>query len=647
MQDVMQDQGSLSAPASGEDPAEALELQDTLAKLQRYGKAIDAHWAPWLTEAEECFNFVAGHQWAQADMDRMKTEGKIPVTFNRMGPVIDAVSGAEILGRQQVKYSPRTPGDVQVNEVITQAAEWVRDQCDAGGEESDAFRDCFICGLGYTETRTDYEENPKGKIIIEGGPAMKCLPDPNARKPNAIDARYLRYRNEMSLDEFEELYPDEAPNLSDPQSGMKKTSNSPRDDYDKDGKKKGQDTVSVDLWQWYETRKVYLVPSTDGQGVVEYPAEIFEQLQAAAKEAGRDLPYATRNERVYFEAVLCGERWLEKPKQLRNRTFRFKFVTGKRDKTQGVWYGLARPMKDPQKWANAFFSMVLHIIRTNAKGGLIMERGAEGGESEDPIRDQKAFEETFAKSDEITWVAPGALSEQRIKPKPAPQIPAALAQLFQQSVDAIRDTSGVSQEMMGLVEANQPGVLEHQRKQASFAILAAFFDSFRRYRKFQGELLLRMMKDLPPETLIRIVADDDKEKYVPLALGFRQDQGVEDYDIIVDEAPAGPNQKDKTWALLTQIMPAVKELMTPELWIAALRFSPLPSAFVEKVASIINKAPDDQKAQMMDQFRMAMMQMQGQKLQADIRETNASASIKEVKAQTAATFPDPSPQVAA
>lgn len=632
-----------SAPPSADDAA----LEDQMSRLTRYGKAIDAHFGDWLKEARDCFDFVAGNQIEQEDKDRMRGEGKIAVAFNRMGPVIDAVSGAEILGRQQVKYSPRTMGDVQINEVITQAAEWVRDQCDAGGEESDAFRDCFICGLGYTETRTDYEENPKGKILIEGGEAMKCLPDPTARKANAIDARYLRFRNEMSRDEFEDLYPDEAGSLDDPSSGMKQTSNNPRDDYDQDNAKKGADTVTVDLFQWYETEKVYIAPSMDGTTTVEYPAEQFEELLAMAEEAGRQIPYTTRRVRIYYEAVITGTRWLEKPKKLRHRKFRFNFVTGKRDKNQKVWYGLARPMKDPQKWANAFFSMVLHIIRTNAKGGMVIERGAEGGETEDPVRDQKHFEETWAKSDEITWVAPGALSEGRMKPKPPPQIPAAFAQLFEQSIAAIRDTSGVSQEMMGLVEHNQPGILEHQRKQAGFAILASFFDSFRRYRRFQGELLLRMMKDLPNDTLVKIVGDDDKERYVPIVEGFKQNPDVEDYDVIVDEAPSGPNQKDKTWSLLMQILPAVKELMTPQMWLEVLKFSPLPQAFVERIRTMLTEGEDDQKAQVMEQLKMGFMQLQGQQAQADVAKTQAEAEATRVKTQISAAFPDRSPQIAA
>ena len=57
---------------------------------------------------------------------------------------------------------PRTPGVVKKNELPTSAGKWFRQQCDAEDEVGDAFRDLLACGMGWTETRLDFEDNPEG-----------------------------------------------------------------------------------------------------------------------------------------------------------------------------------------------------------------------------------------------------------------------------------------------------------------------------------------------------------------------------------------------------------------------------------------------------------------------------------------------------
>src|SRR5690606_3622903 len=106
--------------------------------------------------------------------------------------------GAEILNRQETRYSPREQGDVQVNELITAADEWARDLGDTEDEESDAFADAVICGMGWTETRMDYTEDPEGRLIDDRVDPLEMWVDPNADKRCVANARYIiraRYRD--------------------------------------------------------------------------------------------------------------------------------------------------------------------------------------------------------------------------------------------------------------------------------------------------------------------------------------------------------------------------------------------------------------------------------------------------------------------
>ena len=50
-------------------------------------------------------------------------------------------------------------------------------------------------------------------------------------------------------------------------------------------------------------------------------------------------------------------------------SFRFKCITGKRDRNANTFYGVVRAMVDPQLWGNKFFVQIMHILNTPPKAG--------------------------------------------------------------------------------------------------------------------------------------------------------------------------------------------------------------------------------------------------------------------------------------
>jgi hypothetical protein len=118
----------------------------------------------WCADAREDFAFVAGHQWSEDDASQMDQALRPRTTFNNIAPVADAIAGHEVSNRQEVSYLPRQVGAAGVNEVLTAAAEWIREVCDAEHEESDAFYDATVCGEGWTSTELDYDVDLDGRI---------------------------------------------------------------------------------------------------------------------------------------------------------------------------------------------------------------------------------------------------------------------------------------------------------------------------------------------------------------------------------------------------------------------------------------------------------------------------------------------------
>lgn len=162
----------------------------------------------WREEAREDFAFAAGHQWSEKDTARMDEALRPRTTLNSIGPIVDAIAGHEVCNRQEVSYIPRQAGASSVNEVLTAAAEWVREECDAEHEESDAFTDCTLCGEGWTDTELDYDQDLDGRIEITWVDPLEMDVDPSSRTKNYADAKWVCRSKVYDRQEALELWPE-------------------------------------------------------------------------------------------------------------------------------------------------------------------------------------------------------------------------------------------------------------------------------------------------------------------------------------------------------------------------------------------------------------------------------------------------------
>lgn len=165
------------------------------------------HIEKWRDEAKEDYDFVAGRQYSDAEIAALKAKKRPVVVFNRIQPVIDSVYGQEIGNRREARYIPREMGDVKPNELLTGAAEWFRDQAHAETHESDAFWDMLVCGIGWTETRIDMEENPSGEPEINRIDPMEMFWDYDAKRRNVSDARRVWRVRRIPIAEAKAMFP--------------------------------------------------------------------------------------------------------------------------------------------------------------------------------------------------------------------------------------------------------------------------------------------------------------------------------------------------------------------------------------------------------------------------------------------------------
>lgn len=598
----------------------------------------------WYDEARKDFGFAETKQWEQADIDKMESEKRVAVTFNRVAPIINSVCGQEVANRQEVKFLPRRVGEVSAADPISDAVKWLRDNCNAEDEDSDAFRDMVICGMGWTCARMDYEENPDGEGKVERRDPLLMRWDPAARRKNLADKKWVQADYWMGKSDISERWPDAdlgaLVNLRAPTDKQDPHDSTEAWKYKNDAS--GQD-VYADQWRVVHhverfTRKAHRVidPSTQQIQVLS-DAEFRKASKSAAAyvDPNTGLPSPVQlqsapfQQRVYWEAWVVGTVVLASGETAIQKDFQYQALTCFRERETGFWFGLVRLMADPQRYANRMASLMMSILATGAKGGVLYETGAF-------VNPQKAKKD-WARWDSAIEMTPGALAAGKVQAKTPVQLPPGASDLMQFAITSIRDVTGANVEMLGMRQEDQPGVVEDMRTKAGLTILAGIFDAMRLYRKRQGIVLAEFVtKFLSDGRLIRIWGAQGQQ-FIPLV---RRPDVVE-YDVVVDESPTSRDVKERTWMVLGQMMPLFQALGVPpppEI----VDYAPIPESLALTIKkSLFQKSqqppqppPEVMKEQMRGQVQKEIAQANTQAtIQAETARTQADIQIAEVEAR--------------
>lgn len=595
----------------------------TAEKVMDDVRKASNHRSKWRKISKESYDFYAGDQWDDEDKSVLEEQNRPVIVFNRTARTVNTVSGLELQNRQEATYLPReaTAVDSGLSELLTNAARWCRDQCNAEDEESEMFLDGLICGEGWTETAVVYDINPDGDLDIDRIDPLEMLPDPASRKKNYEDARFLARERDFPLSEFRARFPDFKGEITPANSDYEDESEiytvkpiAYQGNAEENAEKFPVRVVHYQYWE-YET---YYRTVVNGK--------IMEVSETKYKALGEALGTAIKQKRkTYKQCFVTGNEFVEEPSDLPGNDFSFKCMTGMRDRNRNYWFGLVELAKDPQRWANKWLSQILHILNSNAKGGILFEAGA--------FKNTRVAEKKWAEANSMIEVNPGFL--EKIKDKAYPPQFQGLPDLMQYAVTSVQDATGVNFELIGSVGREQAGVVEDSRKQAGVNVLANFFDGKRRYSKNQGRLTAELIREyISDGRLIRIDSINGPQ-YVQLL----KDRMSFKYDIVVADAPTSHNVKEKVFNSMMQIVPTAIQAgipVPPEI----LDYSPLPSGLVMKWKALIEQQKSDPNQQKNVELEMADKEAEVQKKRADATLTVSRAKEIDVRAQSPEADPN-------
>ena len=165
---------------------------ENIAKFRRlFREAVDAA-EPWQNEALEDYDFVAGKQWSDSELEQFQKDHRPAITINRIKPLMNILSGYQRLNRYDIDFLPRTSDDLQICEVRKGLTKYILDQSDYDSQEAHAFLDAVIGGVGWLDVGYEYnEDGDDGEAYVRREDPFGIYVDPEAHKPDFSDAKHI------------------------------------------------------------------------------------------------------------------------------------------------------------------------------------------------------------------------------------------------------------------------------------------------------------------------------------------------------------------------------------------------------------------------------------------------------------------------
>jgi hypothetical protein len=517
---------------------------------------------------------------------------------------VDVVVGSEITNRFDIRYLARTPSDTRdtVSRLMSETIRYVREKSRAGHYETKAFWDMVVCGLGCVELYQDFEEDDEGLTLLKRISPFYVRPDPFAREVNLRDSRYVIRRAWVSRRDMKYMFEDKWDDLKE---SIQQTADSAPSGIQrimgysaKDAgfyNAKSQEFL-VNDYQYYLRRKLWKVRNPITQEVLEARTEKeYKQLVDMIRESALINSYPITDafemenvnqvpRREYRRAYICGDIVLAES-DIPTNHFSYYFITGfedhQEDKTS--WFGLVRPLRDPQRWSNKFFSQMIYMVSTSPKGGLYYEDGA--------FDDEEQAKRDHARPNTMIKVLPGGINKihQREQLRPI----SGLDSMMEHAINAIPNVSGVNYFLQGLQSGNQPGVVVQSYQKQGMVILSCLLDALQQYREDVGDGYLAHVREYMPDN--RIIRIND-ELGADQIVHYSKELASHKYDIVVSQSPTTPNQQKEFWEMMT----------TTNLFGQLMQLFPIPSSIFNYMP-----LPDQFKKDWVKEVEMQKQMMAG------------------------------------
>lgn len=562
--------------------------EDLVKQIRKWLKEAAEGRAAIALKRREEWKQLAGDQWAKTDADIMDLQKRPRLTLNLLLTIMAAVEGEERTNRQELTTYGEGQEDDPASYGLNRLLKWVMHQCGGEFALSDFFRAGAAVGEGWICPEVDFFEDPEGKICLVFIDEDECFPDPLDTSPTGSKSRYFNRGRMFEEDEIEARWPGklqelkDSSDISDPGSetdgrGFRDIYLTPNDVktpkiFDSKTKQwfvvetwwpqiepgwvvvneqtglleeKTEDEFATMKQQRQDAQRAHLQAIVAGQPPMQQvPDPTTGQPVMQAKPFPPTIQATQRQIRCLYQAFTCSDVLLDKRKCPVTGLKRQPYVPFRAlfDKIKKEWFGILRPLLDPQKQHNVEQSAIVQWTQQMPKNAWIGPKGS--------FHNKQEWQEKIAQ--------PGAMLEynaQRGKPEAVqpPALPRHMVDMAFSRPQMMREISGVNTEMTGQRQGQDAGVVMEMRRKAATTVLAPIFDNYRRSKIEVGRILLAYIQTyIKVGRKIRVLGQDDNH-YVEMT----EQMGLLRYDITVDETNSTVNDRIATLNILQTTLPTL------------------------------------------------------------------------------------------
>lgn len=508
----------------------------------------------WRDDARVAHEYADSDQWLDEDRQELKKDQRPALTVNLLLRLYNVISGNEITNRFEGKFLPRSLGSEATSEEATGIMKALRQTAHAEFEESAAFRDESICGVGCVE----YHENIQGDLQLSRVPYSEIAWDPGARKMNYDDAEWVMRGRWIPIRKFKEMFPEvdlDDVNVqdfatADPYGGSYQESRTIRSPFS-----------SARAVTMFDPRRRLVLTFEMQKKSHEHQLEMIDPATGETMPIGGDKDYE-RIAEVYVREGLAppGLRrkivpiieqswWAGEEKVadeiVLNEQPSYLFMTGFEAMKEGSihHHGLHHHLKEAQDIVNKAISKMLHILQTAPNNLLMFETGV----FDNPKEAQRRVSTTGG----LLEMTMGAIQGKRYEFVEG-RYPANFERLFQTFAQFFYEISGINVLAAGQVQdlTRVAASTLQQVQQQALTVMSVLYDSLRKYRILSSRWFLDYIKnEVPDQRIFNILnAYGSTEQVV-----FNKEAiANQEFDVVVSESPSTPSQMIEFWDTITR-----------------------------------------------------------------------------------------------